>query len=402
MKKPTQLEKISEILERGTEKIYPSPAFLKKQLMGKRKLKIYAGFDPTGSSLHLGHLAVLNKLAQLQELGHQIFFLIGNFTALIGDPSGRSTTRPQLTKEEVLTNSDRFYEQAKNVLSFKKPNPARIVFNNQWLNQLKTEDIIRLASHFTVQQLLIRDMFQKRIEKKRPIFVHEFLYPLFQAYDSVALEADLEVGGNDQTFNMLCGRSLVKDIQHREKMVLTLKLLTDAQGKKFSKTEKKAIFLDDSPEEMYGKVMAFPDQSVEPALLLITRIPLKEIEKVKKAMEGERVNRRDAKARLAFEMVSQIWGKKEAERAAREFESVFQKKGLPADIPQIQLPKKTFSLVDLLIKTNLASSKSEARRLISQKGIKINQKTETNVEAEIKLKKGTLIQRGKRKIIQIQ
>jgi len=402
MKKDTRAEKVAEVLGRGIEKIYPSSSFLKKKLLAGRPLKIYAGFDPTASSLHLGHLALLNKLAQLQELGHQVFFLIGDFTALIGDPSGRSATRPQLTKKEITANGRCFYQQAAKILSFQGNNSARLVFNSQWLGKLKAEDIVELASHFTVQQMLARDMFQRRIEKKRPIFIHEFLYPLFQAYDSVALEADLEVGGNDQTFNMLCGRSLVKDLQHREKIVLTLKLLTDAKGDKMSKTAANAVFLSDSSQEMYGKIMSFPDQLVEPAFYSGTRVPRAEVEEIRQKMKEKQVNRRDAKARLAWEMVALNWGREKAERSAQEFSRVFQEKRLPLKIPLVRLPKETISLIDLLLQTQLASSRAEARRLITQGGIKVDQEVQTDGEQMIKLVKGMLVQRGKRKLVQIQ
>lgn len=402
MKKDTRAEKVAEVLERGIEKIYPSSSFLKKKLLAGRPLKIYAGFDPTASSLHLGHLALLNKLAQLQELGHQVFFLIGDFTALIGDPSGRSAARPQLTKKEITASSRCFYQQAAKILSFRGNNSARLVFNSQWLGKLKAGDVVELASHFTVQQMLARDMFQRRIEKKKPIFIHEFLYPLFQAYDSVALEADLEVGGSDQTFNMLCGRSLVKDLQHREKMVLTLELLTDAKGNKMSKTAANAVFLNDSSQEMYGKIMSFPDQLIEPAFYLGTRVPRAEVEEIRQKMEEKQANRRHAKARLAWEMVALNWGREKAERSAQEFSRVFQEKRLPSKIPLVRLPKKTISLTDLLLQTQLASSRAEARRLITQGGIKVNQEVQTDGERMIKVVKGMLVQRGKRKLVQIQ
>jgi len=402
MRKDTRAEKVAEVLERGVEKIYPSFSLLKKKLLAGKPLKVYAGFDPTASSLHLGHLILLRKMAQFQALGHQVFFLIGDFTALIGDPSGRSVTRPRLTKKEVIANSRRFSRQAAKVLSFQGVNPAQLVFNSQWLGKLKAEELIKLASHFTVQQMLVRDMFQKRIEKKKPIFIHEFLYPLFQAYDSVALEADLEIGGNDQTFNMLCGRSLVKDLQHREKMVLTLKLLTDTQGKKMSKTASNAVFLSDSPQEMYGKVMSFPDELIEPSFYLATRVSRVEIEEIQRKMREKRVNRREAKARLAREIVTLCWGQGKAERSHQEFRHVFQEKSLPSKIPLVRLPKKSVSIIDLLLQAKLASSRTEARRLIAQGGIKIDQKVQTDADLVIKAKKGTLIQRGKRKLVQIQ
>ncbi len=402
MEKNTLNQKIQEILERGVEKVYPSKSFLKEKLLTKKPMKLYAGLDPTASSLHIGHLAILNKLAQFQKLGHQVFFLIGNFTSLIGDPTGRSAVRPQLTEKEVLANSRVFKEQAEKVLSFDSPNPARIVYNSQWLSELTLKDLIKLTSHFTVQQMMARDMFQKRVASKKPIFIHEFLYPIFQAYDSVALEADMEVGGNDQTFNMLCGRSLVKDLQHREKIVLTGQLLINADGSKMSKTASNAVFLSDAPLEMFGKIMSYPDSLIEPAFTLCTQVSYVEVKKIGKNLKKQEINPRDAKIRLAQEIVGIIWGKGKAVQAAQEFQRIFQQKSLPSEIVEVKLSKRRILLVDLLIKTHLASSHSEARRLIAQGGIKINQQVQREWNQEVAIPKGTIVQRGKRKFVRIQ
>ena len=389
---------IEEVLKRGVEKIYPSSSFLKEKLLQKKPLNIYVGLDPTFSSLHIGHLIVLNKMSQFQALGHHIFLLIGDFTALIGDPTGKSTTRPVLSVQEVTKNSRRFAQQAKKFLSFSGENPAKIVYNSQWSKKLNPVDLIRLTSHFTVQQMIVRDMFQERIKHKKPIFIHEFLYPIFQAYDSVALEADVEVGGNDQTFNMLCGRDLVKDLQHREKVVMTLKLLVGSKGKKMSKTSGAAIFLDDKPAEMYGKIMSYPDDLLESAFELCTQIPEREIQYIKKSMS----NPRDVKARLAQEIVTRVWGKAKAFQAEQEFKRIFQAKSVPLNLPTIKLDtQKEISILDLLTKTHLAVSRAEARRLILQGGVKIDQKVQKTWEQMIVPKSGMIIQRGKRRFVKI-
>lgn len=402
MKTDISPKKIQEILERGVEKIYPSRSALKQRLSTGKPMKIYTGFDATAPSLHIGHLVSLNKLAQLQALGHQIFFLIGDFTTLIGDPTGHSTSRPQLTVKEVLANSCRFSQEASKILSFQGKNPARLVYNSQWIDKLKARDLIQLTSNFTVQQMITRNMFQERMKKGKPIFIHEFLYPIFQAYDSVALEADLEIGGNDQTFNMLCGRSLVKDMQHREKIVMTLQLLTDASGAKMSKTDSNAVFLSDSPQEIYGKVMSYPDELIESAFYLCTKIPYAEAKKIGKNIVEKKISFRDAKARLAWEIVSLNKGKFRADQSAQEFQRVFKEKEVPINIPSLKLAKKPINIVDLLIRINLASSRSEAKRLIVQGGIQINQKVEKRCDQEIKITKGMIIQRGKRKFVRIQ
>ena len=389
---------IEETLRRGVEKIYPSLSFLRKKLLEKKPLNIYAGFDATAPSLHLGHLIILNKLWQFQALGHHIFFLIGDFTTLIGDPTGKSKTRPTLSPQEIRKNSRQIAQQVRKFLNFQGKNPARLVYNSQWTRKLKPEDLIGLASHFTVQQMITRDMFQERIKRQKPIYIHEFLYPVFQAYDSVALKADLEVGGNDQSFNMLCGRDLVKDLQHREKAVMALKLLTDTQGQKMSKTAQNPVFLNDKPAEMFGKIMSYPDSLLESAFELCTRMPEKEIKSLKKKL----LNPRDLKTRLAYEITNLVWGKEKAEQAAQEFQRIFQAKGLPFHLPVIKLnPKRKISLLELLVKTHLAVSRSEARRLVRQGGIKIDQKVQKTWEQTIVPKRGMIIQRGKRRFVKI-
>jgi len=385
-------KKIKEVLTKGVENIYPSKKVLERILQKGKKLRIYTGIDPTGK-LHLGHLVILKKLAQFQELGHKVIVLIGIFTATIGDPTEKEKIRRPLTREQVLKNAKNYKKQISKILNFKKTN-LKFLNNEKWLNKLKSKDIIKLASYFTIARLLERDMFQKRIREGREIYVHEFLYPIFQAYDALVIDIDLQIGGNDQTFNMLAGRTLIKKIKNKETFVLTLKLLTDPTGKKMGKTEGNVINLDEKPEEMYGKIMSWPDEMVDLAFELCADISLKELKKI--------VNPRDKKARLAREIVGICHSKKAALRAEKEFEKIFKKKELPTIIPEIKIKEKTLNILDLLVRTKLVASKSEARRLILEKGVRIEGKTKDDWKEKIEIKKGMVIQIGKRKFIKIR
>src|SRR3989344_5956540 len=271
------MDAIEELLTRGVEKIYPSKGELEKVLKSGKKLKLYNGIDPTGAHLHLGHMVVLRKLRQFQNLGHETIILIGDFTARIGDPTDKSSTRYRLTKKQVEENSANYEKTIGKLLDLSRSN-IRLLHNAKWTNKLTPEDMLDLASNFTVSQLLERDMFQERIKTGKEVFLHEFLYPLFQAYDSVTMEVDLEIGGNDQTFNMLAGRALIKKLKSKEKYVLTTRLLTDQSGKKMGKTEGNLIALDEEPKEMFGKVMAWSDEMIALGLELLTDTPMHEIQ----------------------------------------------------------------------------------------------------------------------------
>jgi len=393
-------KKIREALSRGVKKIYPDRQSLEKKLLSGKKLKIYNGIDPTGK-LHLGHTVVFRKLRQFQDLGHEIIVLIGDFTATIGDPTDKEATRKPLTGEQVLRNAKDYKKQIGKFLDLRKAN-IRFLHNEKWTNKLKPEDILELASHFTVARLLERDMFQKRIKDGKDIHVHEFLYPIFQAYDSVAMDIDLEIGGNDQTFNMLAGRTLMKKIKNKEKFVLTTKLLIDPQGKKMGKTEGNIVNLDESPEKMYGKIMSWPDGLIGIGFELCTIIPIDEINKISSQIKKRIINPREAKARLAREIVSVCYRKEAARRAEMEFNRVFKKKELPSRIPVVKLKSKTFNILDLLVITKLAPSKSEAKRLILQGGVKISGKAQINWKVNVEIKKGLIIQVGKRKFVKIK
>lgn len=387
---------IQEVLIRGVERIYPSKEALEKRLSSGKKLKIYCGYDPTAPSLHIGHAITLRKLAQFQKLGHEIIMLIGDFTGMIGDPTDKSAARKRLTRKEVLDNAKNYQKQASKILSFSGKNPAKILYNSQWSDKLTSKELIELSANFTVGQMLVRDMFQQRIKNNKPIFLHEFLYPLFQAYDSVVMDVDLEVGGNDQTFNMLCGRDLLKALKNKEKFVLTTKLLVDPTGKKMGKTEGNIVNLDEEPKEMFGKIMSWSDELISLGLELCTDLSMEDIKEI------EKLNPRDAKARLAKEITAIFHSQKEADQAEKEFEKVFKNKEKPSDIPTKKLSVKKMNITELLVQIKLASSKGEARRLIEQGGVKINSKKITDWKKEIGLESGMVIQAGKRKFVKIE
>lgn len=393
---------VKEVLTRGVEKIYPSREALEKKLQSGRRVKLYCGYDGSGPSLHIGHAITLRKLAQFQALGHEIIMLIGDFTGMIGDPTDKMATRTKLTRKEVLANAAHYQKMAGKILKFSGDNPAQILYNSAWNDQLTFVDLIELASHFTVQQMLIRDMFQKRMEQGKPIYLHEFLYPLAQAYDSVALDVDLEVGGNDQTFNMLCGRDLIKALKNKEKFVLTTKLLTDPTGKKMGKSEGNIVALDETPENMFGKVMSWPDELIALGLELCTDVPLEEIEKLNKQMKKNEINPRDVKARLAREIISIYYNKEDALKAEQEFEKIFKEKQFPSKMTEIKITESKLDILDLLMKTNLISSKNEAKRLVEQGGIKINEEVINDWKQKVDIKKNVIIQVGKKKFVKIK
>ena len=387
----TDPKKIKEVLTRGVENIYPNRKALEKVLKSGKKLRVYNGIDPTGR-LHLGHFVVLRKLRQFQELGHETIVLIGDFTATIGDPTAKYAARKTLTRRQVLAYAKTYKKQIRKILDFSKPN-VRFLHNEEWTNKLKPADMLALASKFTVARLLERDMFQKRIKASRDIHVHEFLYPIFQAYDSVTMDIDLEIGGNDQTFNMLAGRTLMKKMKNKEKFVLATKLLVDPAGKKMGKTEGNIVGLDEKPDKMYGEIMSWPDEIINIAFELCTDTPMVEVKKI--------TNPRDAKARLAKEIVAVCHNKKAAELAEKEFNKIFREKKLPSKIPSIRIKEKYLNILSLLVKTKLSSSRAEAKRLVLQKGVKIDNQLQEDWQKAIEIKKGQVVQVGKKKFVKI-
>lgn len=394
----TDKDKIEEILTRGIENIYPNKETLEKVLLSGKKLRIYNGIDPTGK-LHIGHGVVLKKLRQFQDLGHEVIVLIGDFTARIGDPTDKSAARKKLTKEQVEKNAAGYKKLIGKILDIKKSN-LRFLHNEKWTNKLKPEDMLELASYFTVSRLLERDMFQNRLKEGKEIHVHEFLYPIFQAYDSVTMDVDMEIGGNDQTFNMLAGRTLMKKMKNKEKFVLTTKLLVDPAGKKMGKTEGNMVNLDEAPNDMYGKIMSWPDELIGISFELCANVSMEEVKKIKKELADGKTNPRDLKMKLALEITKIYHGEKKANEAQKFFIKTVRKKEAPDEIKSCKLKAESINIVDLLVKIGLASSKSEARRLIEQGGVKAGGEVIRDINKKISLtKEDIIIQRGKRQFV---
>ncbi|MFH1611891.1 MAG: tyrosine--tRNA ligase [bacterium] len=393
--------KIENVLLRGVENIYPNKEALEKKLKSGDKIKLYCGYDPTAPTLHIGHAITLLKLAQFQELGHEVIMLIGDFTGMIGDPTDKATVRKKLTRQEVLKNSERYKKLASKILNFDGENPAKILYNSEWNDKLSYVDIIELASNFTAQQMFARDMFQERIKNDKPIYLHEFLYPLTQAYDSVAIDVDLEIGGNDQTFNMLVGRDLMKAVKNKEKFVLTTKLLVDSSGKKMGKSEGNMVALDDEPVNMLGKIMSWPDELIIIGFELCTSLLLNDIDEINEQMKSDKLNPRDAKMQLAKEIVTIFHNKEDADRAEQEFEKVFKEKEVPSEIIEVIIKEDKINLPDFLTESELTPSKTEAKRLIEQGAVKINDKVIKDWKKEVKIDDGAIIQVGKRRFVRI-
>lgn len=393
----TDSSAIASLLSRGVENVYPNHDALSTALASGKRLRVYLGVDPTGPTLHLGHVIPMRKLAALQKMGHEVILLIGDFTAMIGDPTDKSATRKQLTRKEVLANCKLYKKQASRILSFSGSNPAKFLFNSKWLAKMSFGDVVELASHFTVQQMLERDMFEKRVEEGKPVHLHEFFYPLMQGQDSVAMKVDMEVGGNDQTFNMLAGRTLMKEVLHKEKFVLATALLADANGKKMGKTEGNIVAMSDSPEEMYGKVMSWTDGMIMGGFELCTDVSEAELTNMRHQMDaGE--NPMPLKRRLAREVVSVLVGEKEAAQADEQFTRVHQEHEAPQDMPTVSATAG-MTLTDALVSGRLVTSNSEARRQIEQGGVKVDGAVVTDPKASVAA--GAVIQKGKRHFVKL-
>lgn len=387
---------ISELLSRGVESVMVR-ADLEKLLNSGKKLRVYLGIDPTSTSITLGNAVPLRKLRDFQKLGHEVIFLVGTFTAMIGDTSDKDAMRKPMTMDEIKTNFKTYKQQASKILDFSK---AKIVYNGDWLGKLKFTEIVKLAQNFTVQQMIERDMYQKRLVEKKPIGLHEFLYPLMQGYDSVHMEVDVEIGGNDQLFNMLAGRTLLKIYKNKDKHVITTPLIEGLDGRKMSKSYGNSINIMDEPNDMFGKTMSVRDDLIIKYFELCTDVPLEEIKDIKKDLDAGK-NPRDIKARLGREIVALYHGKKAAEAAEVEFANVFRNKEKPLNLPSVELRIANCELRELLVKLSLASSKSEAQRLIEQGGVRIDDQVLTDWKALVDIKKGMIVQVGKRKFVKI-
>lgn len=394
------MDAIEHLLTRGVEQIYPSREALEKVLRSGKKLKLYQGFDPTGTQLHIGHAVGFRKLRQFQDLGHEVIFLIGDGTGQAGDPTGKKKTREKFfTREELRQNGKDYVMQSSKIVRFDGPNPIQILYNGDWLNNLKLVDILNIAQHFSVQQLIERDMFQERIKKNESINLREFLYPLLQGYDSVAMQVDLELGGSDQTFNMLAGRTLVGAMLGKEKFVMTVPLLADAKGVKIGKSEGNVIAITDPPNDFYAKIMALGDDTIIPCLTLLTDTDTKQIATIQKEI-SQGTNPMVFKKQLAHTLTAQFNDEAKATIAQEEFEKRSQKGDLrSADLPTASARDiSTSTIADILTQTNLVASKSEAKRLVGQKAVELNGKIINGTEP-IQIQKGDILKVGKKKYI---
>lgn len=382
-------------LKRGIDQIFSEQDLIEK-LKENRPLRVKLGADPTAPDIHLGHTVVLNKLRQFQDLGHQVFFLIGDFTGMVGDPSGKNTTRPPLTREDVLRNAETYKQQIFKILD---PQKTQIVFNSEWLGKLGTEGMIRLASNYTVARMLERDDFKKRFAGNQPIAIHEFIYPLLQGHDSVHLQADVELGGTDQTFNLLIGRELQKSAGQKAQVAITMPLLVGLDGeKKMSKSLGNYIGVADAPNDMFGKVMSISDELMWDWYNLLSFRPLTEIAQFKQEVENGR-NPRDVKILLAKEIIARFHSEADADAAEQEFINRFQKGAMPDEMPEFTFEGE-IGLANLLKEAGLVASTSEAIRSAQQGGVKIDGEKVEDVKQNAAI--GTHVyQVGKRKFARV-
>lgn len=389
------------LIKRGTKEIITEEELEKKLINSKKTKKplvIKQGFDPSAPDIHLGHTVGLRKLRHFQDLGHEVYFLIGDFTGMIGDPSGRSVTRRQLTPEEVQKNAETYKEQVFKILD---PEKTIVEFNSHWLGKLSFAEVIKLCSKYTVARMLERDDFANRFREQKPIGIHEFLYPLMQAYDSIALRADVELGGTDQKFNLLVGRDMQREYSQEPQVIITLPLIEGTDGvEKMSKSLGNYIGINENSYDMYGKVMSIPDKLMLTYFEVLTDTPYSDIAKIEQDLKEEAVSPLIIKKRLAKEIVKIYHGYSEANEAEQNFQKVFQEKKIPENIENLLLPKKIFKddklwIVKLIKQTRLLSSTGEILRNIEQGGVRINNKKVRQTDIDIEIKDGDILRIGK-------
>jgi len=397
MKTITDINRINELLSRGTlVEAYPSKDALISALSAGKRLRIYIGMDPTSTALHLGHAKNLMFLEELRAMGHEVIVLFGDFTAMIGDPTDKGATRKQLSSEDVKRNVSDWLRQIKPIINFDdKENPAVLKYNSEWLSKLTFEEVLNLSSNFTVQQMIERDMFAKRMKEGSPIHLHEFMYPLMQGYDSVAMDVDAELCGTDQIFNALAGRTLQKRLANKEKLVIALNLIANPKtGELMSKSNGTGIFIDQSANNLFGALMALPDPMIEPLYVNCTRLPMDKL--------SELMNKgpRDAKVAVAYDIVSRFHGEKSAKEAVENFENTFSKGGVPEDVMVLELPEN-LSLVEVLLKAGVVESKTEWRRLVLDGAVRDGDDNKISDPAW-KPEKDVILKIGKRRFVKIK
>jgi tyrosyl-tRNA synthetase len=397
----TDLEKNLKLLKSGTTQVLPEDEFEKKLKSGK-KLRIKLGMDPTAPDLHLGHVVVLSKLKQFQVLGHEVIFLIGDFTARIGDPSGKSKTRPPLSPEEIEKNSKTYLDQVGKILDVKK---TKVHYNSEWLSKLDLADFIRLAGKVTLARLIERDDFSKRLKENAPIGFHELFYPIMQGYDSVALKADVELGGTDQTFNLLMGRFLQEQFEQSTQAIITMPILEGLDGvQKMSKSLGNYVGLWEKADEAYGKLMSVSDELMYRYYLLLLDKTEDEIEQMQEDVKTEKLHPMKLKKEMAYNIIDKFWSADEAKDAQQKFEALFQKKDY-RKATEVELPTSTDNplwIVELLKLLGAVKTSSDAKRLIQSGAVSINEETEKDFKAQIEWKSGMIIKSGKHKIYKLK
>jgi tyrosyl-tRNA synthetase len=399
---PRQPDPIDRLLDRGFVELYPSRAEVERRLRAGETLRVYLGVDPTSPVIHIGHAVAIRKLRELQRLGHKIILLIGDFTGRIGDPTGKDASRVPLTKEQVLENAQSYRDQAAKILDFGGDNPAELDFNGRWWDAMTAREMIQLAAQFTVQQMLQRDMFQRRLAENRPIGLHEFTYPLLQGYDSVAMNVDAELGGTDQTFNMLAGRTLVQALQEREKLVFVTGLLPGTDGRKMSKSYGNVIGVADPPYEIYARVMSLSDDLLLPYYELSTDLDEDALDEVRHALANG-ANPMSLKKRLARYLTAYYHSEDEARRAEERFEREVQRHELPEELPEHRLERAgPWPIVDLLVAAALAASKGEARRLVEGGAVRLDDQPIRDRGATVEARDGAILRAGKRSFVRLR
>ena len=400
----SELKRQLELIKKGTVNLLPEDEFiakLKDSLDNNRPLRVKQGFDPTAPDIHLGHTVGLRKLRQFQDLGHQVVLIIGDYTGLVGDPSGRSATRPQLSYDQIMKNAETYQKQFSKIVDRAK---TEIHFNGEWFEKMGLREIMELSSKFTIARLLERDDFEKRYKEGLPIAMHEFFYPLMQAYDSVMIKADVELGATEQTFNLVAGRHIQEAYGQKPQCILTLPILVGVDGtNRMSKSLGNYIGVDESPKEIFGKIMSIPDNLIYVYFELVTDISPKELREIKARLESTDFNPMDLKKDLGVLLVSMYHDRDKGLEARAEFERIFSDRGVPDDMPEFSLAKleKKIWVVKLLADTKTVASRGEARRLIKAGGLYIDNDRMSDDTAEITLKKGMLFKVGKRKFFRI-
>ena len=390
--------KIKNLLTHNAEEVIIKTD-LEKKLNSGKKLRIKLGCDPSRPDLHLGHSIVLKKLKEFQDLGHQVVFIIGDYTGMIGDPSGKSKTRPALSSKEVKKNAKSYFAQVGKILDIKK---TEIRYNSEWFSKLNFEDTLKLLSFFTVARILERDDFSKRLKGGIDIATSEMLYPVMQAYDSIMIKSDVEIGGTDQKFNMLAGRDLQRKMNMPEQNVLTTPLLVGLDGKeKMSKSLDNYISITEEPNSMFGKIMSISDEMIFYYFKLLTNLSENELTKVESELKDPSKNPRDIKVELAKNIITIYHDKRSAEKAEEEFNKIFRDKKKPTDIKECKIKSKKLKVVDILVETKLANSKGNARRLVEQGGVRIDDTVQKDFEKEIEIENGMIVQVGKRRFVKI-